>query len=681
MARNPRYDVLFEPVPIGPVTAPNRFYQVPHCTGMGSTSPQTLNRMRETKAEGGWGVVNTEYCSIHPSSDDQPYPYCTLWDDDDVRNHAAMTEMVHRHGALAGVELWYGGGSSGNNLTRAVPLGLSSMPTWLGIGQQTQPMSKRDIREVRGWHRDAALRAKRAGFDIVYVHASAGYLPVLFLSRVHNQRTDEYGGSFENRVRLLRELLEDTKEAVGDTCALAIRFSVEYLDSDMGITSDGEGREVIERLANLPDLWDVNIGGGSIDTRTSRFAAEAAQEPYVSFVKQVTRKPVVGVGRFTSPDTMVSQIKRGVLDFIGAARPSIADPFLPRKIDEGREDDIRECIGCNVCAMRDGISSPLICTQNPTMGEEWRHGWHPEVIPSAPAEQSVLVVGAGPAGLEAARALGERGLRVVLAEATTELGGRVLAESSLPGLNEWRRVRDYQVHQIEKMSNVEVYRDSRLEVDHVLEFGFEHVCIATGSSWRRNGVGLFNPAGIAGWEDASVLAADQVMNGVAVPGPVVVYDDDNFYLGSAIAEKLRAQGSAVTLVVTADRVANLCEWTMEQPQIQARMIELGIDIVTAHRVSARVNGEAVLNCNYSGRELHLPCTSLVTVTSRDPDCALYDALSDNPGRLAAAGISTLERIGDCAAPGLIAYAVHAGHRYAREFGGNAMQPMRDRVVV
>ena len=217
MARNPRYDVLFEPVPIGPVTAPNRFYQVPHCTGMGSTTPQTLNRMREMKADGGWGVVNTEYCSIHPSSDDHPYPYCTLWDDDDVRNHAAMTEMVHRHGALAGVELWYGGGSSGNNLTREVPLGMSSMPTWLGIGQQTQPMSKRDIREVRRWHRDAALRAKLAGFDIVYVHASAGYLPVLFLSRVHNQRTDEYGGCFENRVRLLRELLEDTKEAVGDT--------------------------------------------------------------------------------------------------------------------------------------------------------------------------------------------------------------------------------------------------------------------------------------------------------------------------------------------------------------------------------------------------------------------------------------------------------------------------------
>ncbi|MBT7615237.1 MAG: NADH:flavin oxidoreductase, partial [Rhodospirillaceae bacterium] len=112
MARDPRYDILFEPVQIGPVTAPNRFYQVPHCSGMGNQKPQTLNAMREIKAEGGWGVVCTEYCSIHPSSDDHPGAYCTIWDEGDVRNLADMTDRVHRHGALAGVELWYGGYSS-----------------------------------------------------------------------------------------------------------------------------------------------------------------------------------------------------------------------------------------------------------------------------------------------------------------------------------------------------------------------------------------------------------------------------------------------------------------------------------------------------------------------------------------------------------------------------------------
>ena len=251
-ARDPRYDVLFEPIRIGPVTAKNRFYQVPHCSGMGFSMPETLKRMREIKAEGGWGVVCTELCSIHPSSDDMPQPYCTIWDDDDVRVLAGTCEAVHRHGALAGVELWHGGYASANHLTREDPVAPESMPTWNGLSRQTRAMDKADIRNLRRWHREAALRAKQAGFDIVYVYAAHGYLLAQFLSPVQNQRSDEYGGSLENRARLIRELLEETKDAVGDRCAVAIRFAVDNLDADWGITHDGEGREVVEMLAELP---------------------------------------------------------------------------------------------------------------------------------------------------------------------------------------------------------------------------------------------------------------------------------------------------------------------------------------------------------------------------------------------------------------------------------------------
>ena len=210
-----RYELLFEPVRIGPVTAPNRFYQVPHCTGMGFRMPQSLAAMRETKAEGGWGVVCTEYCSIHPSSDDLPLPSASLWDDDDVRAQALMVEKVHRHGSLAGVELWHGGGTSANLYTRDVAMGPRSRPARGVDPVQCRAMDKRDIRELRRWHAEAARRARSAGFDIVYVYATHGYLLSQFLSR-ENQREDEYGGSLENRVRLVRELLEDTREAVGD---------------------------------------------------------------------------------------------------------------------------------------------------------------------------------------------------------------------------------------------------------------------------------------------------------------------------------------------------------------------------------------------------------------------------------------------------------------------------------
>ncbi len=246
-----------------------------------------------------------------------------------------------------------------------------------------------------------------------------------FLQRRRNDRIDEYGGSLENRARLLREIIEEAKEAVGDTCAIAVRFAIDELLGEAGISADGEGRDVVEMLAELPDLWDVNVSPWSNDSTTSRFKTEGSQEPFIAFVKRVTTKPVVGVGRFTSPDSMVAQIRRGILDFIGAARPSIADPFLPRKIEEGRLEDIRECIGCNICVSGDNTITPIRCTQNPTMGEEWRKGWHPEIISAKASDDAVLIVGAGPAGLECARALGQRGYRVHLAEASEELGGRV----------------------------------------------------------------------------------------------------------------------------------------------------------------------------------------------------------------------------------------------------------------
>src|SRR5581483_8643215 len=230
-----------------------------------------------------------------------------------------------------------------------------------------------------------------------------------FLSRRYNERTDEYGGSLANRVRLLRELIEDTKDAVGDSCAVPVRLCVDELIGATGICAEEEGREVVDMLAELPDLWDVTVSDWSNDSVPSRFGEEAGQESYVAFVKRVTRKPVVGVGRFTSPDTMVRQIRQGILDMIGAARPSIADPFLPKKIEEGRLDEIRECIGCNICVASDMSYTPIRCTQNPTMGEEWRRGWHPEIIPAKGSTDRILVVGAGPAGLECAVALGKRG--------------------------------------------------------------------------------------------------------------------------------------------------------------------------------------------------------------------------------------------------------------------------------
>src|SRR5579883_58857 len=189
MSTPSRYDPLFEPIRIGPVVAKNRFYQVPHCTGMGHALPRTLAAMRGMKAEGGWGVVCTEYCSIDPSSDDHPYPFASNWDDGDLGNLAAMAEAVHAHGALAGIELWHGGSFVANLASREPSIGVESMPSRTDP-VQSQRMDLRDIRRFREMHRAAARRARAAGFDIVYVYPTHGYLLSEFLSRSLNRRGD-----------------------------------------------------------------------------------------------------------------------------------------------------------------------------------------------------------------------------------------------------------------------------------------------------------------------------------------------------------------------------------------------------------------------------------------------------------------------------------------------------------
>ena len=670
MSRNPRYDILFQPVRIGPVTAPNRFYQTPHALGTGNAMPHTRAAMREVRAEGGWGVVNTGYCSIHPSSDDSPLPYCRLWDDEDIPVHALMVDAVHRHGALAGVELWHGGSDPGNRFTRLTPMSPSGVPVhrtypgWMGLNTP-RPMDLGDIRDLRGWYVDAARRARSAGFDIVYVYAGMGYAPYEFLLPQRNGRTDAYGGSLENRVRLLRETLEDIKEAVGRTCAVAVRFSSDALLDVPGESLPSEAHEIVSLLAEVPDLWDVKSADWTVETASARFSEEGAQEPLIDFVKPLTTKPVVGVGRFTSPDEMVRQVRRGILDLIGAARPSIADPFLPRKIDEGREDEIRECIGCNICvsSYHDGV--PVRCTQNPTMGEEWRRGWHPERIPPGDPETRVLVVGAGPAGLECTRALGQRGFKVTLAEAGEALGGRVTIESSLPGLATWARVRDYRTHQIQTMANVDVYRGSRLTAQHVLDFGCDHAVIATGARWTRE---ILDAEGdpAPGFIGDAVYTPDDILGGAELEGSVVIYDFDHYYMGSCLAELLRQSGHDVTIVTPANAVSAWTFMNNELVRIRERMIELGVGIVTEHRVTEYHDGVVRLGSVYrGGKESSIPCESLVVVGVRARNDGLFRELSADPNRIADAGIASVRSIGDCRAPGAIVHAVHSGHECAR----------------
>ncbi len=670
MTRDPRYDVLFDPVRIGPVVTKNRFYQVPHCNGMGYRDATALATMRAIKAEGGWGVVCTEQVEIHPTGDIAPFIELRIWDDQDMPMLARIAEAIKSMGALAGLQLAHNSMNASNLYSREIPIGPADLPVYSYTNDpvQVRAMDKADIKEFRKWHRDAAIRARRAGFNIVYVYAGKLFgLPMYFMSRRFNQRTDEYGGSLENRCRLLKELIEETKDAIGDTCAVPCRISVDELVGEDGLHA-AEARDMIGHLAELPDLWDLALSGWDNDSQTSRFAEEGYQLPFVKGIKQLTSKPVVGVGRFTSPDTMVKLIRDGVLDLIGAARPSIADPYLPKKIEEGRLEDIRECIGCNMCVAGDFTMSPARCTQNPAFGDEWRRGWHPEFIRPRKSAAKVLVVGAGPTGLEAAMMLGRRGYEVALAEKTSQPGGRVSLERKLPGLSAWGRVVDYRMGQIAKVSNVELYRDSALTAADILSFGFEHVAIATGSAWRRDGVGrrLLKAASIDA--DADVLTPDDLMAGHRPKHRnVVIYDDDHYYIGGVLAELLVKEDFAVTIVTPVSEVSTWMRMTMEQHFVQGRLMNLGVCIVPFHEYAGAMGSTVCYTCIYTGKTTVIDSCSTVMVTARLPHNDLAKELHRRRAAWADAGIKSVTLLGDALAPGTIAAAVWGGRRYAEDF--------------
>ena len=641
--------------------------------------PRGHAAMSAMKAEGGWGVVCTEEVEIHHSTDLAPFIEGRLWADADIPALALLADSVHAHGSLAGIELAYNSFEASNLYSRTPAFGVFSSGITGGSGYepgQTRTATKEDLKRVREWHRKAALRARQAGFDIIYVYAGHGLSLAMHLLAPWNDRADEYGGPLKNRVRFLRELIEDTKEAVGEKCAVGVRLAVDEPEEE-SFLAHSESQEIIGMLAELPDLWDVNVSDWSRDSATSRFEKQGFQEKSIAFVKRLTTKPVVGVGRYTEPEAMLSALQRGVMDMIGAARPSIADPFLPTKIREGRLEDIRECIGCNICVTSDTRYVPLRCTQNPTSGEEWRRGWHPEIITPKKSEKEILIVGAGPAGLEAARALGQRGYQVSLVEREREPGGRLRLEASLPGLGEWRRVIDWRLTQIQKLHNVSIYPGSSMTADHVLEAGIRDAIIATGSRYRRDGIGRALKRPIHGHELGHVRTPDDFMKALAEEADVVaslwpeagfsevlVYDDDHYSMGGLLAELLAMRGCRVTIATPAPSISYWTQFTLEQKRILKRLRALGIRLMSEQVPVSIEAGMIRLKDTVTGGVQDVTAHGVVLVTDRRPNDDLYHALRPAlmDGRL-----DSLRLVGDAEAPNLIAQAVFSGHQAAREF--------------
>ena len=636
MAETNSYPKLFSPIEIGRMTLKNRVVMAPMVTILASDTGAVTQKMLDyyaERAKGGVGLIIVEAAYVHPSG--RAFP-CQLGIDKEgpVPGHFELVEAIHRHGAKAAIQIHHAGASVNPAFYEGTPVAPSPVPP-LTSNVVPRELTVAEIEDMADAFARAAEKVKRVGYDAVQLHGAHGFLLHQFLSPVSNQRTDQYGGSFENRLRFSLLVISRVREAVGARYPILVRMSAEGgydLEEAVDIARAFEGAGV--------DCIDVSIGGTAptslVPPNTSPMAIpEGYMVSHAATIKRGLSIPVITVGEIRHAPFAEEVLSEGDADLIALARPFFADPDWPRKASEGRDDEIRRCISCDYCRLALRRNRPVRCFVNPAVGRERELA---ELQPAYPAKK-IVVVGGGPAGMEAARIAAARGHDVTLYEREPKLGGRLWSFAAPPNKQKGHWLREY-LETATAKAGVKVHTSQSFTLAMLDTGQVDAVIVATGTKSAESKT------------HGETIAASDLLQGKVesdLEGKRAVVLGAN-QLGCETAEFLTSQGSQVTVVtdLPASEIAGDAVVSYRTPLL-GRLKDAGVSFITEHEVR-ETRPDGLVITDKSGKTRSLDANLIVTAEGSAPESAPIEGLRNK--------VSEVHFVGDCVEPGNIADALY-----------------------
>jgi 2,4-dienoyl-CoA reductase-like NADH-dependent reductase (Old Yellow Enzyme family)/thioredoxin reductase len=631
----------------------------------------------EERAKGGVGLIIIGGTHVHPSSIMAPLLMPQLFDDRQIEPLSKIADAVHKHGCKLAIQLWHSGVRGFPGYKQAP--GYDPDATWYTVSPSQVPLgefpgastpkelNEDEIQELIEAYGSAAKRAIAAGLDGVELHLSHGYLPWQFLSPLYNKRSDRWGGSYENRLRFPLEVLRSMRSAVGDEPFVGYRInSTSFWPGDLEIEDVCKIVPDIEQGAEI-DYVDVSAGVHHSFIHTPMEFKGGWERGYARQIREVSNKPVLAVGRITTPDVAEALLEAGDADAICLARQLFTDPYWAKKAEEGQADDIRTCVAANLCWKSVSQGGRIQCVYNPTIGRE--STWGEGTLKKSQAPKKALVIGGGPAGLEYARVAAARGHTVTVLEGKSELGGHVRLQSLLPSRSEFGEIARWLADQATK-NGAELRIDtpvSEADLNNLLQNERpDHVVLATGSSVCNDGFQGWTGESLSGWESGNCIGWDEVLTalsrptGASFPGDVVVIDDMCDVVAPLTAVALtKAGANSVTLLTRWPMVGMETILDVYLDWILPKLYESGVTMLCDHFVRRITDAKLeIYNVHHEKEESELVADWIVMATGRRSVTDLLEPLKKM-------GIS-VEAIGDAVAPRSTYEAVYEGHRQARK---------------